>query len=157
MRDEEKTVYIPGSSSKKKSGLSSLNEFLSVVKNSLSLLCSLLSQLKKSHHLSFVHSSQWKTSPKENILSFKNLPTATLLQLLFSLPFFLDLSSQPSLSQPHFFLSLSPFFCPISSAATFFCFTPSAATFFCFTPSAATFSTPLLLQLQKARLIPHGH
>ena len=47
MRDEEETVYIPGSSSKKKSSLSFLKEFLSAIKNSLSLLRSLLSQLKK--------------------------------------------------------------------------------------------------------------
>ena len=100
MRDEEEIVYIPDSSSKNKTSLGSLKEFLSAGNST---------QAPK------------KNSPKN---SLKNFPPCSLSTVSFFVSLFLfflsfcipDLPSQRSLLQP-------------TLSATFFCYTPSTATF----------------------------
>ena len=94
------------------------------------------------------------------LLSFsESLPLSNLTLLSFSLQLKI---SFPILSSFWFVFPTIP------TAATFSIFVPlllqppfmslsPCSHLFCFTPSAATFPAPLLLQLQKARLIPHGH
>ena len=101
MRDKEETVYIPGSSSKYKTSLGSLKEFLSAGNST---------QAPK------------KNSPKNSLKNSSpcSLSTVSFFRIPFSF-FFLsfcipDLPSQWSLLKP-------------TLSATFFCYTPSAATF----------------------------
>ena len=124
MRDEEKTAYIPSSSSKKKSSLSSLNEFLSPKTPQVKQLTSNVS-LSPSLTLGKMKSSSLYNQKALLFPTPKSLSSTAVLTkiLLFSLlssqnpPFlsFLQSSEKYLFQKKYIFLFLVyvlPFLCP---------------------------------------------
>ena len=161
---------------------------LSVVKNSLSLLRSLLPQLRKaslSPSLTLGNGKKLlpnnqkappnnqKASPDNQKAPHDNpkAPPTVVQPILFSVSSSASHPSTTRLLQPPFsaHLLLQPPFLHHSFCSPPFLHHSFCSHLFCTTPSVATFSlcgTPLqkvplhvkvLLQLQKARLIPYGH
>ena len=143
MRDEEKTAYIPSSSSEKESSLNSLNEFFSLTtKKKLSS-----SSSKKPPLLQFnppISLFCVRLSSSEKYIFFRKISAPQ--KNIYS-PF--SFSSPRSLLQPPF---LQHSFC----SHLFFSICPLLMA--CGTPfQDVPPRVKVLLQLHKARLIPYGH
>ena len=128
MRDVEKTVYVPGSSSKKKSSLSSLNG-VSLCRQELSpghgrpCRANLLSLENPSSSQLFPHKTffllSFLFSAFLSGFTFPTISAAATFSLPLS-PFYGHLFSTPLLLQPPFsvLLLLQPLFCPTPFAAS---------------------------------------